>query len=256
MIQRKAFLGSLFLWFLSLVSCEVNREGEEIINRAITVHGGEQYQHARISFDFRDRHYIATRQYGQFKYERIFTDSTGQNVHDILTNENFTRKINQKEVALSEEDQKKYSNSVNSVIYFALLPFFLNDPAVNKELLAESAVKGEPYYKIKVTFNQEEGGKDYEDEFVYWIHQENYTMDYLSYRYYTDGGGTRFREAYNIRGINGIRFADYVNYESAVGDFALENYDQLLEEDKLKELSRIELQNIKVENIAVENIPS
>lgn len=248
-LLKGIIISGFFLWVLLLTSCEVNREAEEIIDRAITAHGGEQYNRARISFDFRERHYEIILDQGRFMYESVWTDSAGNAYHDILDNEGFVRKVNDEEVELSEEDQQKYTNSLNSVVYFALLPKFLNDPAVNKKLIGEAKVKGKPYYKIKVTFDKKGGGSDHEDVFVYWIHQEAYTMDYLAYEFHVNEGGTRFREAYNVRGVNGIRFADYINYESTVEDFKLKDYDQLYEEDKVKELSRIELRNIKVEDL-------
>ena len=34
---------------------------QQIIDRAIEVHGGEKYQSSRIEFDFRNRHYAAER---------------------------------------------------------------------------------------------------------------------------------------------------------------------------------------------------
>lgn len=247
-MQQSIFMSGFILGILFFASCDTRSDVEEIVDKAITTHGGEQYKHAKIAFDFRKRHYEIMLNHGQFVYESVFSDSTGK-VHNKLSNDGFVRKINNQEVQLSEEDQGKYANSLNAVVYFALLPYFLNDPGANKKLIGEDTIKGEPYYEIKVTFDQQGGGKDYEDEFVYWIHQQDYTMDYLAYRFHVDGGGTRFREAYHTRGVNGIRFADYINYESTVKNFKLEDYDQLFEEGKIKELSRIQLKNIEVENI-------
>ncbi|MEL7534879.1 MAG: DUF6503 family protein, partial [Bacteroidota bacterium] len=107
-----------------------------------------------------------------------------------------------------------YSNSVNSVLYFIRLPYGLNDPAVNKKYLGEESIKGKKYHKIEVTFEQEGGGKDYDDVFVYWLDQQSHYLDYLAYSYETDGGGLRFRKAFNARTIGGIRFQDYVNYKA------------------------------------------
>lgn len=239
------------IYFLS--ACHTQSDAEEIITKAINAHGGEQYKHVKIAFDFRRKHYNVMLNQGQFIYERVFNDSIGT-VHDQLSNNGLIRKVNNEEVNLSDEDESKYANSLNSVVYFALIPSSLNDPAVNKELIGQDTVKGEPYYEIRVTFDQQGGGKDYEDEFVYWIHQQKYTMDYLAYKFHTDGGGTRFREAYNTRGVNGIRFADYINYESTIKDFELEDYNELFEEGKVKEISRIQLENVEVENIPVEEV--
>lgn len=231
---------------LLMLACDTQPDAQEIVDRSIAAHGGEQLDQSQLSFDFRERHFEVMMDHGRFQYESFFEDSIGNQLHDELTNEGFTREVNGEQLTLSEEDNTKYMNSLNSVVYFALLPYFLNDPAANKELLGTTSIKGEPYYEVKVTFDQQGGGTDYEDEFIYWIHQNDYTMDYLAYSFHVNDGGTRFREAYNVRDFNGIRLADYINYESTKEDFALQDYEQLFEEGKVKELSRIDLENVEV----------
>ena len=159
-----------------------------IVERAIAIHGGDIIKNSLIEFDFRQFHFKATRRGASFTYERIFQDSTGRHIRDILTNANFQREINGSAVPLSPKDSAAYSNSVNSVIYFALLPYFLNDRAVRKTYLGISTIKGQPYYKISVTFGSEGGGKDFQDEYAYWFHRDQGTMDYLAYNYQVDGG--------------------------------------------------------------------
>ncbi len=224
----------------------VESKAQEIISAAIEKHGGKRFANSIVKFTFRDRNYKATRKAGSFEYERAFVDSTGAQIQDILTNVGFVRKINGQVVNLDSLQRSNYANSVNSVLYFALLPYFLNDAAVIKEYLGEVTIKKQPYHKIKVTFRQEGGGKDHEDEYIYWIHRDEYTMDYLAYNYQTDGGGARFREAYNVQLINGIRFADYVNYKPKTATMAIETFDHLFETGGLEALSKIENQNIEV----------
>ncbi len=220
-------------------------DAQTIIDRAIEAHGGKHYLASRINFDFRDRHYVSERSGGIFHYQRIFSDSSGR-VNDHLTNEGFFREVNNEKIDLSEEWQSKYANSVNSVIYFALLPYALNDPAVQKRYLGTGIIRDEKYHEIEVTFRQEDGGKDYEDVFVYWIHQEKNTMDYLAYEFHTDGGGTRFREAFNQREVNNIIFADYHNYKGPQPGVDLATFDTLFQAGKLKKASEIVLENVTV----------
>jgi len=233
------------LGLFTLAACNTQPDAQQIIDRSIATHGGEQLQQSHFSFDFRKKHIEVHFENGSFRYESFLDDSIGQ-VHDVLTNEGFSREVNEQLLDLSDEDNTKYMNTLNSIVYFALLPYYLNDPAVNKQLLGTTTIKGKPYFEIKITFDQEGGGTDYEDEFVYWIHQDDYTMDYLAYSFHVNDGGTRFREAYNVREIGGIRFADYVNYESTIEDFALDDYEQLFQEGKVEELSRIELENVVI----------
>lgn len=218
-----------------------------VIKQAIERHGGDRYDHSFIEFDFRDRHYTSRRNDGRFMYERIFTDEEGRPIRDVLSNDGFHREINGEQVAISAKDSSAYSNSVNSVLYFVQLPYFLMDPAVYRTYLGETTIKGEPYHEVKVTFSKEGGGKDFEDEFVYWIHQDNHTLDYLAYNYLTDGGGARFREAYNVRTVEGIRFADYINYKPAEDAREVAIFDSLFEAGKMKEVSRIDSKNIQVQ---------
>jgi hypothetical protein len=135
---------------------------------------------------------------------------------------------------------------VNSVAYFALLPFGLNDPAVNKQLLTDEEIGGNWYYKIKVTFSQAGGGEDFEDVFVYWINKETFLMEYFGYSYLTDGGGIRFRKAINRREVGGIIFSDYINYQGEDTDTDVEGLAKRFSNDELNKLSEIILENLVV----------
>ena len=235
------------LLFLLLAACNPNNP-QRIVNEAIKAHGGNLFEHVELAFDFRGRHYSSHRQGGLFTYTREFTDSTAK-VKDILNNNGFQRKINNVLVSVTEERSKAYSNSINSVIYFALLPFGLNDPAVRKTFAGETRLKNKKYYLIKVTFHPDGGGKDHEDEFLYWINQATFRVDYFAYNYLTDGGGVRFREAINPRIVEGILFQDYINYQPESKDTPLEKLQELFEQHQLKELSIIALENIEVKKL-------
>ncbi len=237
---------TLFVALIGLMACHSSPDPQRIIDAAIENHGGEAYQSVRISFDFRDRHYVIIHDGERFQYERHFSDSTG-NIRDVLTNQGFQRYLNEQGITDTVKKAPAYARSVNSVAYFALLPYKLNDPAVKKAYLGEAVVNSRSYHMIEVTFQEEGGGEDHQDRFVYWIDTENLTMEYLAYRYYTDGGGLRFRAPYNIRTVGGIRFSDYENYRESDPEIPLEDYHLLYQEDYLKLLSRIELENIKVE---------
>ncbi len=221
-------------------------KAEQIIGKVLDRHGSRKIAHSKISFDFRGTHYIATREDGNYAYERIFTGQEGQ-IHDILTNAGLTRSLNGQLVTLTSKDSAAYASSINSVIYFALLPYFLQDPAVQKEYFGEATIKGHDYHKIRVTFKKDGGGKDFQDQFMYWIDKKEFTMDYLAYNYHTDGGGARFRKAYNIREEKGLRFADYLNYKPKEKNLNIAVFDKLFQQDGLEVLSKIETENIRVE---------
>lgn len=222
---------------------------QAVVDQAIAEHGGAVLNHAIVEFDFREFHYTITRDGGLYHYERTFTDSTGAAIHDVLDNDGITRTVDGEPVTLTEEETNRIATPLNSVPYFALLPYNLNDPAVQKRTLGEVTMAGEPYDKIEITFEEEGGGRDFEDRFIYWFHRDRYTMDYLAYDFHVDDGGTRFREAYNVRTIGGVRFADYHNFISdslqTHGD-PIERYDILMAQTDLELLSDIVLENITV----------
>ena len=180
-------LSILLFSALSFAACrqqETTTEAQEIVDKSIEAHGGNAFEQAYLSFDFRDRGYVYKREGGIYEYRRVFTDSTEQNITDILNNNGFTRLINGDTTQLTAERRQAYTNSVNSVIYFALLPYRLNDQAVQKKYLGpETTIEGEAYHKLKVTFKQDGGGEDFEDEFIYWFHQDTHSLDYLAYSF-------------------------------------------------------------------------
>ncbi|MEO0552016.1 MAG: DUF6503 family protein [Bacteroidota bacterium] len=238
---------ALLLISMFFLACTTKEDANKIVNEAILQAGGDLFENTEIEFVFRDREYGYKKVGGNFEYVRIFKDSTNV-VRDVLANTGFTRQIDGITTEVADTMATKYSNSVNSVVYFALLPYGLNDQAVNKIYVGQSTIKDEVYHKIKVTFNQEGGGEDFQDVFIYWVGEDDHKVDYLAYSYETDGGGIRFREAYNERVINGVRFVDYVNYKPKdIQD--LEVLDQEFEKGNLEELSKIELTDIKVNRL-------
>ncbi|NOY46769.1 MAG: deoxyribose-phosphate aldolase [Chlorobi bacterium] len=236
-----------FIVLTLLMSCkkDVQPNADTIISKAIEVAGGNHIATATIDFDFRDKHYKAIRNNGMFQLEREFRDSIYV-IKDVYTNTDFTRFVNNEAVVVHDTMAKKYTNSVNSVHYFSVLPFGLDAAAVNKTYLDDVVIKGKTYHKIKVTFSQDGGGEDFEDVFVYWVNTDTNKIDYLAYSYLTDGGGMRFREAYNERYVKGIRFVDYNNYKPYNNNEKLLDLDRLFENNALKLLSKIETENVEV----------
>ncbi|NNL15797.1 MAG: deoxyribose-phosphate aldolase [Flavobacteriaceae bacterium] len=239
-----------FIISISLFACKqkVTDENiaETILNRSIEVSGGDVIDNSTISFNFRDRHYKAERNSGLYKLERNSIDST-RTILDQISNKGFQRFVNDELQTIPDSMVVRYSNSVNSVHYFSVLPYGLDDPAVNAEYLGLKVLKGKEYHKIKVTFDEIGGGDDFEDIFIYWISKDDHKLDYLAYEFHVNGGGIRFREAFNERYINGIRFVDYNNLKPMDKKSNLLEIDFLFEENILELVSKIELKNLTVE---------
>lgn len=228
-------------------ACTPNKDPQTIIDSAIKAHGGSRLAGSTVTFDFRDKQYLVQRKPDSYTYIRTFEDDSLGQVKDVLTNSTkLERYVNDTLQNLSEEWEAKYANSVNSVLYFFQLPYGLNDPAVVKKYLGQQVINGKLYDKVQVTFQQENGGKDFEDVFVYWIDTKTSLMDFIAYSYLTDGGGMRFRQAVNRRTIDGIVFQDYINFKPGNKNTSVEALDQAFIEASLIELSQIENENIDV----------
>ena len=240
-------------WFLTLVLLLALRactspppDAQTIIDKAILAHGGDQLDGKRITFDFRGRQFVAEHEGGRFQYERIYTTDTTGVVREILNNDGFFREIDGVRGEFDDEFMRRMETSVNSVIYFALLPYKLNDPAVIKTYLGTAELEGQPYYKVEIRFQEEGGGRDYQDWFVYWIHQDAWTMDYLSYYYFTDDEGARFRKVVNSRMIGDFRLTDHINYKADYLGREVDRFDEAFSEGKVEQVSEVILENIEV----------
>lgn len=218
-------------------------EAEQLINKAIEAHGGDLYKKADYSFVFRQKQYRFTNNDENYTYSVEFTDENNLITKDKLTNETFTRTSNGALATLSKEDQDKYSAALNSVIYFTLLPYKLNDASVFKKYIEQTTIKGVSYAVIQVTFSEDGGGEDHEDVYHYWINETTNKIDYLAYNYHVNGGGARFRTAFNSRVIDGITFQDYINWEAPY-EIPLKDIPALYEKGELREVSRIETSQI------------
>ncbi len=246
--MKKIIIGVSII--LGLMACNSKKEekltAQDIIDKAILEAGGTKYEHSKKAFVFRKKKYLGTHENGKYLLERIIKDSA-RTIHDKLSNNGLERSVNDSIIKVPDSLITRVSDGVNSVHYFAYLPYGLNAQAVNKKLVGETIINNNPYYEIEVSFNQEGGGTDYEDEFMYWIHKDKYTVDFLAYKYAVNGGGIRFREAYNARNINGLRFVDYKNYKTDDLKTELHVLDSLFGKNQLKLLSKIELEDIQVD---------
>jgi hypothetical protein len=239
----------MMILVVTVASCKPETKAftaQQIINKSMSSSGTDKVSVASIAFDFRKRNYTATRNNGKFSLVRI-TKNDSTVTKDVLSNSGFERYVNDEFVIVPDSMATRYSGSVNSVHYFSVLPFGLNDAAVKKKFLKETTIKGKLYYKIQVSFYEDGGGEDFDDVFIYWIGKKDYLLDYLAYSYRVNGGGMRFREATNERVVNGVRFVDYNNYKAKNASTKLENLDKAFENSKLNKLSEINLENVKVQ---------
>lgn len=209
---------------------------------------------ARVTFGFRGRRFRLDRPGGGFSYARSYRDSLGRQVQEVLTSDTLRRRVDGRPAPLTGAERQTVRTAVNSVAYFALLPFPLADPAVQPRYAGADTVRGVPYHRVEVTFRKQGGGRDWQDRFLYWFDQRDFSMDYLAYAYglgSSEETGTRFREAFNVRRREGVRLADYRNYTTdSLPPSALERYSRLFEADSLRLVSTVALDTPSVQRLS------
>lgn len=242
--MKRIYISLVLVYFMACQKEKVPTV-QEIINFSIEASGGDNYLNSNIAFDFRDIHYSSTLSESSKILKRKINNDTAV-IEDVKTPSGFERYVNDSLVMLADTTANKYANAVNSVHYFAYLPYGLNDRAVQKKFLENVEINGKSYYKVEVTFKEEGGGDDFDDVYIYWFNTLTFKPDYLAYEFHVNGGGQRFREAYNERFVGEIRFVDYKNYKPKVENTSIYKIDSLFINDQLELLSNIALENIEV----------
>ncbi len=233
---------TLTVFIILFISCSGKHRDTKairVVEQCIEQHGGKNYQHMDVSFDFRQFRIHIKQNNGVFLYERTSKDSFNNVMHDVLTNETFKREVNGKQANLSQKDADKYREGLNAIAYFVLLPYKLSEPAVKLKFLGAAIIENKKYDKISVSFEETGGGKDHLDEFCYWINQDSHSLDFLAY----SNGGPRFRKAIKKEIVAGITFQDYENYEVADSSLQTYDYDKAFINGKVKLLSKVEQTN-------------
>lgn len=237
----------IFFIVIALCSCkDTPIETKELIDRVFESHGANNFKEIHLEFTFRNYDYTLHRDSNETIFIRTSNDDSLKVIKDVYPlNKGLQRYINEQAIQLSDSIVDVYERSLNSVMYFVQLPFKFKDKAVIAESIGTELIGLQPYQVLKITFEQQNGGYDYQDEYRYWIHPKNFTIDYLAYSFEENGGGMRFRKAFNRELIEGVIFQDYENYKPQQSA-PLDSLAQLFSEDKLELVSLIENTKIKV----------
>ena len=246
--MNRLILAGIFL-ILTACAASVDTDPQSLVDQSIKSHGFDRLTNKSISFKFRKKTYSVARKPDGYIYTRVFKDSLGTIVDELKNSSELVRKVNGSPTSLNEKEVKRATEAVNSVLYFFQLPYGLNDAAVNKQYAGEDEISGVKYHLVSVTFKQEGGGTDFQDEYMYWINQSDNTIDYLAYNYIVNEGGVRFRKAINRKTVDGLVFQDYINYKPADKKTPLKELSKLYQENKLIELSRIIAEDISITGI-------
>ena len=235
---------TLGLLLATLSSCEPQLTANRIVKKSIAYHQLDKLYTTPIDFQFRDYLYHINRTADPYIYSRqiTFIDSITYQpivqIDSLFNSSNLKRYQNNLRLDLPQEEASKFANSINSVAYFQQLPLPLTDPAAQLEQLPNTRIEGTNHYTLKVTFAAENGGSDPEDTYRYYFNAKTFALSYLSYDFHVNGGGVRFRKAFENPQPPFI-FLHYDNYK-APKDTPLDSLPQLFERGVLELVSRIE----------------
>lgn len=224
-----------------------------LIAQAIQAHGGNVFEEGTFRFHFRGADFRVIREGGDFYQERV-RDVNGARVTEAMTNSGTFRWVEGSPVVLGPDEERSLETAVNSVVYFAFLPYRLEDPAVRPLHLGETELGGVSYDLVEVTFHQEGGGRDHDDRFLYWFHGVDRTLDFMAYYYHTGETGSRFRKAIFRRTVDGMLVQDYENYSGTIqgeelGMQELERYEDLYQDGALELVSEVILEGVGREGL-------
>lgn len=96
-------------------------KADSIVDRTIEAHGGKLYDNADYSFVFRGTKYRFQNNETTYAYSSEIQKGDSL-IKNVMTPDKFERSVNSNLQALNKEKTSQYSEALNSVIYFAMLP--------------------------------------------------------------------------------------------------------------------------------------
>ncbi|WP_435262074.1 hypothetical protein [Tenacibaculum sp. nBUS_03] len=103
-------------------------KAKSIVENSIKKHGGDLYSNASYTFDFRGQEYSFNHDKDGYTYSLSWKDEDDTAIEIRLQNEQLLKTINNELVQLNQDDISSYREKINSVLFFVLLPFKLEDP--------------------------------------------------------------------------------------------------------------------------------
>ena len=219
-----------------------------IVDQAIAFHGGELYRASETELDVCSLsgcfHVRALVDGDRFDYE--VSGKTGDHERRVRwTSDELTRWQDGAPVAIEPDDAQGLRDWAMARVYFAFLPYRLNDPSVYEQDLGRETWDGRELHKVKVTFTPG-SSTDADDEYLYWFDPENGRLEQFAYSFKGRPGGLRFRRAINYRRVGGLLFFDQENLGVAGNKRRVDEITPRFVADKMRPVSVVRFENVEV----------
>ena len=218
-----------------------------IVDRAIAFHGGDVYESSTTELDLCSKsgcfHVRSTVDGGRYEHT-VSGKSRSQDVEVRITNDAVEVHQDGKPVDVRGDEQRR-RDFVMARVYFAFLPYRLNDPGVFKRDLGIVDWEGRRLHKVKVTFTPG-SSTDADDEYMYWLDPETGRVELFAYSYRSGGPGLRFRRAVGHRRIGGLLFFDQENYGVEGDGLRVDDIDPSFVDERMRHVSTVRLEEVRV----------
>jgi len=224
------------------------QDGLEIVRRSIEFHGGTAFESSLIEMKLCS---------GSGCYDLTVWSDGGLYRHRVagpvraghrdveVTNDTLRHWQDGVEVELTAADEQRLRDWAAARIYFALLPYRLNDPSVRQLDQGLEQWGERVLHRVKVTFRAG-SSTDAEDEFLYWFDPETARLEQFAYSFQGSPGGLRFRPLLNYRRVGGILFFDQENLGIDADGLSIDLVDPEYVERSMRPISTVRLEDITV----------
>jgi len=245
---------ALALAALALVAGPVASQPLErlpIVDQAIAFHGGERYRSTDVELDLCSKsgcYQVRSRiDRDRFVYQ-VEGTVRGEHRHVRWTQDALEVRIDGKTIEPAPEDAQRWRDWVMERIYFAFLPYRLNDPSVFKQDQDLEQWGDRALRRVKVTFAPG-SSTDADDEYAFWFDPETARLEQFAYSYQRNEGGLRFRRLVNYRRVGGILFFDQENLGVNGREYRVDQITPEFVDETLRSISRVRLENITVRDL-------
>lgn len=225
------------------------QEGLKIVRRSIDFHGGELYESSRVEMRLCSGsgcYDLEVESDGGLYRHRVAGPVSAGHREVEATNDAVRYWLDGSEVEIpSPADARSLRDWATARIYFAFLPYRLDDPSVIQRDLGLERWGQRELHKVKITFRAGSSTDD-QDQFLYWFDPESARLEQFAYSYEGSPGGLRFRRLHDYRRVGGILFFDQRNLGIEGDGLSVDLITPEYVERSLRPISEVRLEEIAV----------